>query len=91
MVQYQALKSEAVANAELYTLQARLKEAGIYAGLGSSSIRVVDLAENLRRPTGPHRAALVAVGVFGSFVVGILACFLKESLNNTVRTPEAGR
>src|SRR5579862_1250466 len=89
MVQYQAMKSEAVANAELYnTLQARLKEAGIYAGLGSSNIRVVDLAENLRRPTGPHRAALIAVGVFGSFVVGILACFFKESLNNTVRTPE---
>ncbi|HTU32744.1 MAG TPA: polysaccharide biosynthesis tyrosine autokinase [Candidatus Acidoferrum sp.] len=89
MVQYQALKSEAVANAELYnTLQARLKEAGIYAGLGSSNIRVVDLAENLRHPTGPHRAALIAVGVFGSFVVGLLACFFKESLNNTVRTPE---
>lgn len=89
MVQYQALKSEAVANAELYnTLQARLKEAGIYAGLGSSNIRVVDLAENLRHPTGPHRGALIAVGAFGSFVVGILACFFKESLNNTVRTPE---
>jgi polysaccharide biosynthesis transport protein len=89
LVGYRVLKSEATANADLYnTLQARLKEAGIYAGLGSTNIRVVDLAENLQHPTSPHRAALIAIGVTMSFIVGILACFVKESLNNTVRTPE---
>jgi polysaccharide biosynthesis transport protein len=86
---YNVLKSEAIANAELYnTLQARLKEAGIYAGLGSSNLRVIDLAENLDTPTGPHRSALIALGSLASIVVGFLACFVKESFNNTVRTPE---
>jgi len=89
LVGYRVLKSEAMANAELYnTLQARLKEAGIYAGLGSNNIRIVDLAENLQEPTGPHRAALIGVGTLMSGVLGILVCFFKESLNNTVRTPE---
>ncbi|HTR48138.1 MAG TPA: polysaccharide biosynthesis tyrosine autokinase [Verrucomicrobiae bacterium] len=89
LVGYRVLKSEAVANSDLYnTLQARLKEAGIYAGLGSSNIRVVGLAENLQSPTGPHRKALIAIGSLASFLLGILACFVKESLNNTVRTPE---
>ena len=89
LVGYRVLKSEAMANADLYnTLQARLKEAGIYAGLGSSNIRVVGLAENLQRPTGPHRAALIAIGILASVLFGILACFVRESLNNTVRTPE---
>lgn len=89
MVEYHLLKSEAIANSDLYnTLQARLKEAGIYAGLGSNNIRVVDLAENLREPTGPHRAALIAIGIVVSALIGLLACFFKESMNNTVRTPE---
>lgn len=89
LVGYRALKSEAMANADLYnTLQARLKEAGIYAGLASSNIRVVDLAENLQQPTGPHRAAIIGIGALVSVLLGTLACFVKESLNNTVRTPE---
>ena len=89
IVGYRALKNEAMANADLYnTLQARLKEAGIYAGLGSSNIRVVDLAPNLQQPTGPHRAALVGIGTLIASVIGVFGCFVKESLNNTVRTPE---
>jgi succinoglycan biosynthesis transport protein ExoP len=89
LVTYNALKSEALANTDLYnTLQARLKEAGIYAGLGSTNIRVIDLAENLQEPTGPHRTAIVAMGGLASALAGILACVFKESMNNTVRTPE---
>ena len=89
LVGYHLLKTQAIANADLYnTLQARLKEAGIYAGLGSNNIRVVDFAENLREPTGPHRTALIAIGAVASALFGVLACFFKESMNNTLRTPE---
>jgi len=89
MVGYHILKNEAVANAELYnTLQARLKEAGIYAGLGSNNIRIIDLAQNLRKPTGPHRVALMGAGALFSVLLGVFACFFKESLNNTLRTPD---
>lgn len=89
LVGYHILKNEAIADADLYnTLQARLKEAGIYAGLGSNNIRVVDLAENLQGPTGPPRGAYLATGTLLSAFLALFACFFRESLNNTVRTPE---
>jgi succinoglycan biosynthesis transport protein ExoP len=89
LVGYHLLKNEAIATAELYnTLQARLKEAGIYAGLRSTNIRVVDLAPNLQKPSGPHRALMISSGLLMSCLIGAAFCFLKESFNNTLRTPD---
>jgi GumC protein len=80
MVAYRVLRNEALAKSELYnTLQARLKEAGIYAGLRSSNISVVDLAASLPRPTGPHRSTIIAAGAMASCMLGILFAFALES------------
>jgi len=88
LVEYRMLKNEAVANATLYnTLQARLQEAGIYAGLHSGNIRVVDMAPYLHEATGPHRAMIVGIGAFLALIAGIFAVFVRESLDNTVRIP----
>jgi capsular exopolysaccharide synthesis family protein len=88
LVEYRMLKNEAVANATLYnTLQARLKEAGIYAGLRSGNIRVVDMAPRLHEATGPHRAMMVGIGAFLGLLAGIFAVLVRESLDNTVRSP----
>jgi capsular exopolysaccharide synthesis family protein len=92
MVVYRVLRNDAVAKAELYnTLQARLREAGIFAGLRSSNISVVDLAPQLVKPTGPHRNLVMAGGAFLSLFLGIVLAFVKESFNNTVRTPDEVR
>ncbi len=89
LVGYHLLKNEAMANAELYnTLQGRLQEAGIYAGLKSDNIRVVDLATNLHKATSPNRAVLISSGALFACLIGILACFVRESFDNTVRTPD---
>jgi capsular exopolysaccharide synthesis family protein len=89
MIQYNVLKNEAQANAELYNaLLGRLKEAGISAGLKSSNIRVVDQARVLDRPTGPHRLRNIALGLIVGLLGGIALAFLQESLDNTLRTPE---
>jgi polysaccharide biosynthesis transport protein len=89
MVAYRVLRTEALAKSELYnTLQARLKEAGIYAGLRSSNISVVDLAASLPKPTGPHRTIMIAAGATLSCMLGILLAFALESFSNTVRTPD---
>jgi len=89
MVAYRLLKNEAVANAQLYnTLQGRLNEAGIYAGLKSGNIRVVDLAAKLPKPSGPNRQAIVGIGVALSLMIGLLLAFVRESLDNKVRTPD---
>lgn len=86
---YHMLKEEANANAALYnTLQGRLREAGIYAGLRSSNIRVVDLATNLPKPTGPNRGAITAIGGFAACFLAVLFSFVRESFHNTVLTPD---
>jgi capsular exopolysaccharide synthesis family protein len=89
MVGYKILKNEALATGELYnTLQARLKEAGIYAGLKSSNIRVIDLAPRLRTPTAPNRGLIIGAGsLFGCFLA-LGFCFVKESLDSTLRSPD---
>jgi len=89
LVRYRILSNEARANADTYnTLLMRLKEAGVYAGLRSSNIRVVDPASLLDRPTEPHRFLLAALGVVVAVIVAFLAVFGRESFDNTVCTPD---
>jgi|HubBroStandDraft_3_1064219.scaffolds.fasta_scaffold16385_2 succinoglycan biosynthesis transport protein ExoP len=89
LVEYRMLKNEAVANAALYnTLEARLQEAGIYAGLRSGNIRVVDMAPKLHDATSPHRKLIIASGAMLSVLMALTIVFVWESLDNTVRIPE---
>jgi capsular exopolysaccharide synthesis family protein len=89
MVAYRLLKNEAFANAQLYnTLQGRLSEAGIYAGLKSGNIRVVDLAAKLPKPSGPNRRAIIIVGTMMSAIFALVLAFVRDSLDNKVRTPD---
>jgi len=89
LMQNQLLKSTALANAELYnTLQGRLNEAGIYAGLRSSNIHIVDLAPKLESPTGPHRLFIISIGTFASCLFALVLAFVVESFENTIRTPD---
>jgi len=89
LVEYRVLRNEAASSAELYnTLQSRLKEAGIYAGLGSSNIHIIDLAPELRRATSPNRKLIVAIGAMLSCLLGLILAFVRESFINTIRTPD---
>jgi polysaccharide biosynthesis transport protein len=89
MTQFRVLKNEAIATSELYeTLKGRLVEAGIYAGLHSSNLHVVDLAPKLPRPSGPQRGLIIVMGFTISCVMAVILSFVKESLNNTIRTPD---
>jgi polysaccharide biosynthesis transport protein len=89
MVRYRVLKDEARANADLYnTLLARLKEAGLYAGLKSSNIRVVDPASVLDTPTAPHRFLIVAMGSVLGMIFSVVLAFVREGMDNTIRTPD---
>jgi len=89
MVAYKVLKNEALATGDLYnTLQARLKEAGIYAGLRSSNIHIVDLAPELQRPTAPNRALIILIGAMTSSVLALVAVFFRESVDTRLRSPD---
>ena len=89
LVQYRLLKNEAQASTESFnTLLGRLKEAGVYAGLRSNNIRIVDLAAVPDHPAGPHRLLDIAIGLLAALVGGAALAFIKEAMNNRVRTPD---
>ena len=89
MIQYNVLKNEAQANSELYnSLLAKLKEAGISAGLKSSNIRVVDAARILDVPTRPNRKLDIALGLALGILGGVILAFLREKMDNTIHTPD---
>jgi succinoglycan biosynthesis transport protein ExoP len=89
MVQYRILRNESQASSELYnSLLARLEQAGVYAGLQSGNIRIVDPAAIPDRASSPHRGLIIAVGLVIAVMGSIALAFLKEGLDNTVRTPD---
>ena len=73
IVQYDALKREADANANLYTtLSSRTKEIALSGSLSSSNIRLLDEARPPLKPDGPHRMRILGVGaLFGTFFGGV--------------------
>lgn len=89
MAEYNNLKKQAQAQASLYnSLLGRIEEAGIRAASQSSNIRVVDSARVLDQPTRPHRLHDLGLGLFAGILGGIMLAFLRERLDNPLRTPQ---
>ena len=89
LAQYNALKKEADANAQIYAvLYQRIKEVAIAAETKSTSIRVVDRARVLNRPTKPKRTENVLRGAGAGLVGGLALALLLEFLDTKIRTPE---
>jgi len=88
-VQYGFLKKQAQANEDLYNaLFARLKEAGIAAGLRSINIRFLDQARVLDKPTKPNRRLDIAVAILLGILGGVALPFLRENVKDTLSTPQ---
>jgi polysaccharide biosynthesis transport protein len=89
MVEYNILKRDAEANKQLYDgLQQKLKEAGISAGLQSSNIRIVDPAMVPSAPSRPNKTRNILMALLVGLVGGIGLAFLREYMDNTVKTPD---
>ncbi|MGC2210645.1 MAG: polysaccharide biosynthesis tyrosine autokinase [Candidatus Korobacteraceae bacterium] len=89
LAQYDALKKEADANTQIYAvLYQRVKEVAIAAETKSSSIRIIDRARVLNRPTKPKRVQNVLMGAAGGLVGGLALAFLLQFLDTKIRTPE---
>jgi succinoglycan biosynthesis transport protein ExoP len=87
VAEYGMLKRETQANTELYNnLYSKVEEASISAASKSSNIRIVDQARVLDRPTKPRRALNLIIGLVGGFVLGITGAFIREGLDQSVRT-----
>lgn len=88
-IEYAALKRDADSNHQLYhDLLQRLKEAGISAGLKSSNIRIIDVAQTPRSPITPNLPRNLAFGFIFGLGGGIALALIRENLDTTVRNVE---
>lgn len=86
-VQYEFARSEYEANRLLYDgLQQRLQEAGIMAGLHTTSIRIVDNADIPVFPSHPRKRANLAIGSASGLFLGFIVALLFESLDTNLKT-----
>lgn len=87
--QYAILRHEAELNRDLYdTLQMRLKEASVTAGLSATNISVVDRAQVPFIPIAPRKTMSMLLGLIGGFVGGLILAFIIESVDDRMQTSE---
>jgi succinoglycan biosynthesis transport protein ExoP len=91
-IEYSVLKRDADSNHQLYdSLLQKLKEAGIAAGLRSSNIRVVDVAQVPDLPVSPHVLRNLAFGLLLGLGGGIALALVFDNLDTTVRNIEEAK
>jgi capsular exopolysaccharide synthesis family protein len=87
--QYAILKNQAELTRDLYnTLQIRLKEASVTAGLSAANITVVDGAQVPYLPVAPQKRMSVLMGLLGGFLGGCVLAFLIESIDDRLQTSD---
>ena len=87
--QYAILKHEVDATQDLHeTLQLKLQQAGIVAGLASANIGVVEPGQVPSEPVDPRPVLDLALGLGAGLVLGVLSAVALEALDTTVRTGE---
>jgi len=87
--QYAILKHEVESSRSLYeTLQRKLKEAGISAGLASANIGLVDAAQVPSEPVEPKIPQVLGLGLGAGLMLGTLGAVALEATDTTVRSGE---
>ncbi len=88
-IQYEILKREADSNRQLYDgLLQKMKEAGVSAGLRSGNIQIVDQAVPPDKPSKPNIPLNIGVAFFASLMLGTVAAFVIDRMNNSITSPE---
>ena len=85
-VEYSLARREYEANRALYDgLQQRLQEAGIIAGLHSTNIRRIDLADAPDFPSSPRKSVNLTLGLMCGLGIGLVLAFLVEALDTNIK------
>jgi polysaccharide biosynthesis transport protein len=89
VIQYELAREEYRANRELYDgIQVRLQEAGILAGLHSTSVHIVEDADIPVFPSQPRKFLNLAVGLGCGLFLGCIVALLLEAVDTNLRTIE---
>ncbi len=67
-------------------LQQRLQEAGIIAGLHSTSVHIVDDADIPVAPSYPRKRVNLAIGAGSGFGIGLILTLLLEAMDTNLKT-----
>ena len=88
-VQFATLKHEVESSQELSdTLQLKLKEANLMAGLASADISIVSRGMVSARPAFPKKTLMLPLGFLVSLFGGLVFVFVLESVDDSMRTSE---
>jgi capsular exopolysaccharide synthesis family protein len=88
-IQYNILKREVDTNRELYNgLLQRFKEVGVAGDVRANNISVIDRAEAPLFRFKPSLGLNLAVGMLLGLMLGVLAAFVREFLDDTLKTPD---
>jgi succinoglycan biosynthesis transport protein ExoP len=88
-IEYNILKHDVDANRQLYDLLlAKLKEAGVAAGLKSGNIAVIDPAQPPSHPSSPKKVHNILMALLMGLMGGIALAFLLEKIDCRFRRPE---
>ncbi len=88
-IQYAILRRDVESSRDLYDgLLKKLKEAGILAGLKSSSISIVDQASQPIEPVEPNLPLNFGLSLMGGLLGGVALAFVVENMDNSLRTPQ---
>jgi succinoglycan biosynthesis transport protein ExoP len=86
-VEYTLARREYEANRSLYDgLEQRLQEAGILAGLHSTDLRRIDVADAPDFPSFPRERVNTLLGVFSGLGLGIVLAFIIELFDTNIKT-----
>jgi len=89
VAQYAILRHQAELTRNLYdTLEMRLEEASVSAGLSAANITVVDRAVVPLTPVAPRKRTSLLAGLVGGFLVGCVLAFVIESIDDRLQTSE---
>jgi polysaccharide biosynthesis transport protein len=87
VVEYTLARREYESNRTLYDqLEQRLQEAGIIAGLHSTSIRMIDPADTPDYPSSPRKTFNLALGFVAGLLAGVLFAFIIHILDTNIKS-----
>jgi polysaccharide biosynthesis transport protein len=89
LIQHNLLRQEFESNQQLYdSLQQRLKDATVSAGLRATDVHIVDRALAPAMPVRPRKFRSITVGLMTGLLIGLALAFVQESLDSSVKTAE---
>ncbi len=87
--EYNQLKDDAESDKKLYEeLMRKIQEDGINSGFQNDNVRIADFARPGVKPVFPNILLNVALAAIASFLIGVAAAILSDSMDTTLRDPE---